>query len=190
LVQSRIAVGSPGSSSALSAQRFFTRMGLWDHMTPVFLPTSVGMDELSRGRVEAVWALVGFPDRDIARKSENFPIRLLSLFDAAMTSGFFEKYPFYAAVRLDAGSYNGQEQDILTFQDGVLWMARPEVPMDYIYRALKLLYSANGRRTLALAVPVADELDPVLGRMGVRVPLHPGAQRYWLEFEERQRLAP
>ncbi len=189
LVNTRVAVGSPGSGSALSARRFFEKIGIWDRIVPVYISLAEGMNELNRGRVEAVWAMVGFPDQTILQSSRDVPIRLIALFDEAVTSGVFTTYPFYGATQLLAGTYRGMDQDIMTFADGALWLAQPEVPADYVYRALKLLYSRPGQRYLSTMVPVGMELDPVKGRMGVRMPLHPGAARFWEEFRQK-RLGP
>lgn len=182
----RVAVGSPGSGSALSAQRFFQKIGIWHRIVPIYISLAAGMDELGRGRVEAVWAMVGFPDQVVEQKSRDVPIRLLNLFDEAVTSGLFQAYPFYAATKLLAQSYGGMEEDVASFMDGALLLARPEVPNDYIYRALKLLYSRNGQAFLSRRLPVGLELDPDKGRMGVRLPLHPGAVRFWQEFEAQR----
>jgi len=170
----------------LAAHRFFVHIGLWDQIVPVYISPTSALSELGHGRIDAVWALAGYPDAAIQQFSRDTPIRLLELYDRALVSGFFQDFPFYDVSRLAAGSYKGQTSDVLTFQDGVLWLARADVDADYVYRALLLLFSRIGRQQMARFSPVAQELDPGKGRMGIRLPLHPGAKRFWEEYERRQ----
>lgn len=185
LKRRRIAIGSPGSGAALSARRFFRSLGIWEEIIPIYVGYALGMEELSRRSVEAVWFEGGFPSVYLQEVSRKTPIRLIALFDAAVVSGFFQAFPFYAVARVPAGTYHGQEEDVLTFQDAAVWVANAQVDEDFVYRALKLLFSEQGLAKMRSVHPVGSDLDMEKGLMGVKFPLHSGAERFWREMEGR-----
>lgn len=177
----RIAIGNPGSGSAFAAQRFFSSLGIWEEIIPIYVGFDMGLDDLRRKNVDAVWLLVGFPNGSLRKFSSEEPIRFLDLFDTAAASGFFKTYPYYAVVRIPAGTYSGQERDVLTFQDAVLWVANPRVNEDFVCQALKLLFSEKGLAKMRSVDPVASDLIEEKGLTGITIPLHFGAERFWRE---------
>ncbi len=179
LRKTRVAVGSPGSGSAISARRFFKSLGLWEEITPIYAGFAMGLDDLGSGRVEAVWMLVGVPNARLMETARNLPLRLLDLFDAAVVSGFFENYPFYGVATVSAGTYPGQVRDVRTFQDSVLWITSTQMDESQAYRALELLFSQQGVAYMRSRQTVAEDLDSEKGLMGVNIPLHQGAERFW-----------
>lgn len=180
LQRRRIAIGNPGSGSALAAQRFFLSLGIWEDIIPVHVGFDMGLEELRRGSVDAVWMVVGFPNRSILKFTQEVPVRLLDLIDAN-AAPFFKAYPFYTAARIPAGTYSGQERDVSTFQDAVLWIANQRVNEEFVYRALNLLFSGKGLALMRSADPAAADLSEGKGVLGVTIPLHPGAERFWRE---------
>lgn len=179
LKRRRVAIGNPGSGSALAAERYFRSLGLWGEIIPVYLGTAMALEDLEKGAVEAVWEQSGVPSaplQDFARRSG---LRLLDLQAGALTSGLFEHYPFYTATYIPAGTYQGQNSDVATFQDAALWVAHERVNAEFIAKALALVFSAAGQKQLLQAVPVAKDLSLELGLYGVQIPLHPGALGFW-----------
>lgn len=181
----RVAIGSSGSGSALSARRFFKSLSIWEEVVPIYVDFALGMEELNRGSVEAVWVLMGYPSPQLQELTYRRHLRFIDLFDAAVVSGFFQSYPFYAVARIPADTYNGQERDVVTFQDAALLVADPQMDENLVYAILKLLFSKEGVARMLSAHPVAWDLDVEKGLMGVKIPLHPGAARFWREREGR-----
>lgn len=177
----RVAIGSPGSGAALSGERFFRAIGLWGSIIPVYFGYTMAMQDLSRGAVQAVWEMVGVPSASLRRESRKMPVRLLDLEDPARNGGLFDKYPFYRPAVIVAGTYPRQGKDVRTFQDATLWVARPEVDENLVYRGLTLLFGEKGRAKMRLVHPAGADLDPAKGLDGVKIPLHPGAERFWRE---------
>lgn len=181
LVGARVAIGNPGSGSALAAQRYFTSLGLWDQIIPIHVGFSMGLRELDLGSVDAVWLVVGYPNRALVQEARNVSVRFLDLYSEARESGFFKDYPFYSELEIPAGTYHGQRRRIWTFQDSALLMARLDLDPALVYTLLNRLYSPAGLNEMAHSHPVGETLDPAQGLKGVRVPLHSAANRYWRE---------
>jgi TRAP transporter TAXI family solute receptor len=179
----RVAIGSSGTGSALTASRFFRSVGLWDQIIPIHEGYATGMEDMKMGNIDAVWLEVGFPSEYLLATSREIPLRFLDLAPAAKAWDFFSLYPFYTSTVIAAGTYRGQEKDILTFQDAALWVANAEVNEDLVYGALRALFSAKGLRQMRTAHPAAWDLSLKRGLQGVKIPLHSGARRFWQEKE-------
>lgn len=181
LRKTRVAIGNHGSGSALSAELFFRSLGIWEEITPIYASVTMSLAELSQWSVEAVWLLVGFPNEALQETNRTFPIRLVDLTEEVVLSGFFLAYPSYSLARIPAGTYQGQDLDIFTFQNSTLWVANRKTDEDIVYRSLKLLFSDRGLAQMRLALPVARDLDAKKGLMGIKIPLHPGAVKFLRE---------
>lgn len=177
----RVAIGSAGSGSAQTARRFFESIGMWESIIPLHEGYAIGIEDLRRGNVDAVWLQVGYPSEYLLEVGQQMPLRLVDLYDSALVGGFFSTYPFYAYASIPAGTYRGQERDILTFQDAALWVAGSALSEEYVYNALQALFSEEGLERIRTIHPVAWDLDIAKGLMGVTIPLHPGAERFWRE---------
>ncbi|MCU0574599.1 MAG: TAXI family TRAP transporter solute-binding subunit [Syntrophobacteraceae bacterium] len=177
----KVAVGNAGSGAALSAQRFFESLGLWDKISPQFLGYSAAASALSDKKIDAFWVLVGYPNSSIIEASTSNDIALLDLNAAAKESGFYDKFPAYSPTKIPAGTYKGQDQDVQTFQDSTLWCARADLDAETVYQALKVTYSAEGLDHMVKAHKAASEMSVKTGLDGIPLPLHKGADRFWTE---------
>jgi len=176
----RVAIGGAGSGSALTARRFFQGLGLWESIIPIHEGYALGMEDLRWGHVDAVWLQVGYPSEYLLELSKRIPLRFISLFDAA-GNDFFTAYPFYSYTLIPAGTYQGQDQEVLTFQDAALLVANPQLSEDTAYRTLEALFSERGMAWMRSNHPASWDLSTTKGMMGVEIPLHPGARRFWSE---------
>ena len=179
LVGRRIAIGSHGSGSAHSAERYFSTLGMWDVMTPLYMGYDLGMRELLGGRAEAVWQLVGAPSASITEINRRYPLRLLELAEYGRDSDFFRDYPFYTEKVIPEGTYDGQVEAVASFQDNTLLVANVATPPELVDLVLKALFSPAGKQKLVSFHPVARELDVKTALHGIEIPLHPAAERLW-----------
>lgn len=179
----RIGVGYPGSATAISAEKFFRSLGIWEAIIPDYASYDLAADDFKSGRITAVWQLVGCPSASLARISRDIPIRLLDLGEAARQAGFFEQYPDYTPAVIPAGTYRGVDYPVKTFQDQALWVASAGVDEKFIYQALSVLFSEAGMDYLKSVHPVVGDLSLAEGRQIGSLPLHPGAARFWREQE-------
>ena len=72
----------------MAAERYFSSLGLWGQIVPIYVGFKMGMEELQKGRVEALWMLVGFPNQSVRRWFEQYRLRLLPLAAAADMTDF------------------------------------------------------------------------------------------------------
>ncbi|MBE0617374.1 MAG: TAXI family TRAP transporter solute-binding subunit [Proteobacteria bacterium] len=181
LAGKKVAVGNAGSGAALSAQRYFEALGIWDKMEPQFLGYSAAASALGDKKIDAFWVLVGYPNASIIEASTTNDIILLDLNQAADEAKFFEKYPFYAKTKVPAGTYKGQDAEVNSFKDSALWCARQKLDDDIVYQSLKIVFSPEGLDDMVKAHKAAREMSIETGIDGIPLPLHPGAQKFWVE---------
>ncbi len=181
LAGKKVAVGNAGSGAALSAQRYFEALGLWDKMEPQFLGYSAAASALGDKKIDAFWVLVGYPNASIIEASTTNDIVLLDLNKAADEAKFFEKFPFYAKTKIPAGTYKGQDVEINSFKDSALWCTQVKVDEGVVYESLKLVFAPEGLDEMVKAHKAAREMSLETGIDGIPLPLHKGAQKFWAE---------
>jgi hypothetical protein len=181
LAGKKVAVGNAGSGAALSAQRYFEALGLWDKIQPQFLGYSPAASALGDKMIDAFWVLVGYPNASIIEASTTNDIVLLDLEAAAQKANFYKKFPFYAPTKIPAGTYKGQTKEVSTFQDSTLWCTRDKLDPAIVRNALATVYSPAGLQQMVKAHKAAVEMSIERGIEGIPVPLHKGAEKFWTE---------
>lgn len=182
----RIAIGPPGSGAALSAERFFRKLGLWHSIIPVREGYTMAIPDLMTWQVQAVWQTTGIPSVSVDELSQKAPIRLLDLEEAARKVALFDAYPGYSPAVIPAGTYKGINREVRTFQDQEILVAAKELDQQLVYQALQTIYSEQGLRRLRKSHPVAREISLDKGGQLVRFTLHPGAVLFWQEQAQKR----
>lgn len=181
LAGKRVAVGNAGSGAALSAERFFRHIGIWDEMTPQFLGYSPAASAFKDGHIDAFWVLVGYPNASVIEAATQSRISLVDVHKDALESGFYEEYPFYAKVTIPGGTYRNVDNALDTFQDSTFWCAGAGVDEEIVYQSVKTIYSPEGLQHMLTAHGAAREMSVENALTGASVPIHPGAYRFWTE---------
>ncbi len=175
----RIALGNAGSGAALAAERYFSHLGLIDQINVEYLGYSQAAQAMGDGQLDGFWVLAAFPNASVTEATTFTDIRLLDVYTPGVDAGFFDKYPFYTQRELTGGVYPGIDETVTSFQDTALLVANADVPDDLVYNAVSTIFSDEGLRRMREAHPAATEMKPEDGVVGISVPLHPGAYRYW-----------
>lgn len=183
LVGKRVAVGPAGSGAAASAQRFFTGVGLWDKITPEFIGYAQGASALGDRLIDAMWVFAGFPNSSVIQAAASNPIRILNLVEAATAPGatFLQEHPYYAEVSIPAGTYQGVNYDVKTYQDSAIWIAGKHVDEGQVYRSVVDIYSDQGLAFMVSVTRTAQAMSIADGLFGIATPVHKGAAKFWTE---------
>lgn len=176
----RVAVGNAGSGAALSAERFFRHIGVWDNFQPQFLGYSAAASAFKDGKIDAFWVLVGFPNASVIEAATMAKIRLIDVGKDAEETGFYNEYP-YSAITIPGGTYPGQAEDVMSFQDSTLLTTRSDVDEDVVYKILKAMWSKEGLEHMVQAHKAAREMSIENNFKGSSRPLHKGAAKFWQE---------
>ncbi len=177
----RIALGNAGSGAALSAERYFSAMGMLDQINVEYLGYSQAAQAMGDGQLDGFWILAAFPNSSVTEATTFTEIRLIDVYTPGVEAGVFEQYPFYTPRTLTGGAYPGVDQDVQSFQDTALLVSNNDVEADLVYDAVKSIFSDEGLKRMREAHPAAAEMSREGGITGISVPLHPGAVQYWQE---------
>jgi hypothetical protein len=188
----RIAPGNAGSGAALSAERYFSALGIYDQIEIEYLGYSQAASAMGDGQLDGFWIMSAFPNSSVTEASTLTSIRLLDTQTPGQEAGVFEALPFYAPRTLTGGAYEGMPDDVPSFQDTALWVAHKDVSDDLVYDALSRIFSEEGLKRMKEAHPAAGEMSIETGIVGIPTPLHPGAYKFWQEkgVEVPENLAP
>jgi uncharacterized protein len=181
LAGKRIALGQAGSGTHLSIERLLRQAGMFDRITPVFVAGQAASDQLKDGQIDAYHALLGVPNATLTDTTTARATHVLSTYDVALESGFFERYPFYSPFVIPAGTYRGVDDDVMTWRDAGIWIVSADMDEELVYQMTKAIYDEAGLGHMLRVTNVAREMGPETALSGIALPLHPGALRYWQE---------
>ena len=176
-----LAVGPADSASAVSAQRFFRSLGIWDDLSPQHLAPEAAAISLAAGKLDALWVLGLCPDANVTQAADQAPVRLIDLDQAARETGFYQAQ-YYESLRLPAETYPGQDEPAAVFQDSVLLITGADVEDDIVYQVTRAVWSEEGLEYMRQAHPAAAEMSLEHNFMNAPVPLARGAARFWIEM--------
>lgn len=181
LVGKRVGVGNAGSGAAANAELFFTELGIWNDITRENLGYRQAADAFKNGQLDAFWVFAGFPNASILEAALQNDISLLDTYGAGKSVNLYENYPYFSKIVIPANTYNGQTEDVTTFQDASLWVANADVSADAVYNLLKTVFSDEGLKYMVEVHKSAKGMSIETGINGVVTPFHPGAERFWKE---------
>jgi len=181
LAGKRIAIGGKGSGAAAAAQRYFSAIGLWNKMKVEFIGYSKAAAAIGDGQVDAMWVFAGFPNSSVSQAAASNKIKILPTYKAGEKGGAFEQYPFYAPTIIPAGTYNGVDYDVKTFQDSALWVANKNLAPEHAYKALANIFTKEGLSFMIKVKSTAKAMSVQGALKGIVTPVHAGARKYWEE---------
>ena len=181
LAGKRIALGSAGSGTHLSIERLLRVTGMFDRITPVFVAGQAASDQLKDGQIDGYHALLGVPNATLVDTTTARDAHIISTYDAALAAGFFERYPFYSAFTIPAGTYRGVDEDVQTWRDAGIWIVSADMDEELVYQMTKAIFDEAGLEHMLRVTNVAREMGHGSALSGIALPLHPGAARYWDE---------
>ncbi len=181
LIGKKVAIGNPGSGAALSAERFFRHLKIWDKIDHRKQGYSQAAADFIAKKIDAFWVLVGYPNSSVIEAASHTPIALVDLHADATNSDFYDLYPFYSMIQIPANTYTDQDTIITTFQDASLWCASEKLAPKIIYDCLSAVYAEQGLKDMVTAHKAAKTMSIANGIKGASIPLHPGAIQFWRE---------
>lgn len=190
LKNKRVALGDAGSGAAASAERFFKLVGFWDLIERHFLGYTIAANGMKNGEIDAMWILAGYPTRALIELSATQEIDLLHVYPIAAHHGLTEELPFYQPIFIPANSYEGVTHATASFFDSALWIVNEEVRTDFVYKALKEIYSQEGLAYMKKVKSTASQMSVDGGLTGILTPLHRGAEKFWTERGQTLKTLP
>ena len=140
----KVGVGNAGSGAFANCELFFTHMGVWDKIERNAMGYNDAAAAFGNNQLDAFWLFTAFPSGAVIMAAQTNDIDMVDLDADAEATGFYEKYPYFAKLKVPAGTYNGVDYDVPSFQDSTLWVANSKVPADVVYKLLSMIYTPEG----------------------------------------------
>jgi TRAP transporter TAXI family solute receptor len=176
----KVAVGAPGSGNEATARQLFESHGMSykDLGQVANLATKEGTDAFKNRQLDAVLVTSGAPQPSFQDVATLEKIRILPLTGTGIDA-MIKKHPFYSPFVIKGGSYKGIDADTTTIAVKATLLVRTDLDTDTVYKLTKALMEnlpalhASHRQLTNLTLQTAA--------VGVGVPLHPGAEKYYKE---------
>lgn len=180
LLGRRIAIGPQGSTTDLSARIALQTAGITSSNTTLGnYGLGSGSQAVLKGSLDAVHGFAGIPIPGLAELAEAAPCRLLKYTPKELDEILSENVFYYKDV-IPAGTYSGQTEDVETFGIKCLLCVSSDMDDELVYRLTKILDESKMQLAESHEALASLAQDNFLFR-DLPIPLHPGAERYYVE---------
>jgi hypothetical protein len=175
----KIGVGAPGSGTEANYRQLLDvhRMSK-DDVSAQYLSFAESADQFKDNRIDAFMVTGGVPTSAIMVVATQRSIKILPIEDT-MLSIMTGKYPFLSAAVIPANSYKGVTTDVKTAAVNAVLIAHPKLSDDVVYNLTKALFENQAELASAHAKGKVLSLQGAV--VGVSIPFHPGAAKYYKE---------
>ncbi len=175
----KVALGALGGASKWVSRAVLEHYNITDSdIMPQHLSISNAIEALSEGKIAAVFYLSGGPSSALMTFSERneisfIPIEIEKLKDVA------EQCPYWTYSDIAPNTYVGQHESIPTLGVPCILITHKDVSEDAIYSIVKSILEHTDE--IAEEHPAGAEYCIENALRGITIPVHPGAQKYFLE---------
>jgi len=176
----KVAIGPVGSGTAENAKQILEAWGLSvaDLARAEQLTAAQSADYIKDGRLDAAFFTVAVGAAVIMDTSLIVPTDVVPIAGANVDK-LIKAYPFYAKQIVPGGTYKGNDTDVATVSVMAMLAARADLEDDIVYKILNAMYSDLDQ--LKQAHDKFKDISMEDGLVGMSIPLHPGAKKYFTE---------
>jgi TRAP transporter TAXI family solute receptor len=175
----KIGVGAPGSGTEANYRQLLDLYKISkDDVSAQYLSFAESADQFKDNRIDAFMVTGGVPTSAIMDVATQRSIKILPIEDT-MLSILTNKYAFLSAAVIPANSYKGVTTDVKTAAVNAVLIAHPKLSDDVVYSLTKALFENQAELASAHAKGKVLSLQGAV--VGVSIPFHPGAAKYYKE---------
>jgi TRAP transporter TAXI family solute receptor len=175
----RIGMGEKGSASAATARNVLGAYGITAKNTRFrYLGFTAIAEALASGKIDAMFIIGGAPVLALEDLSRRTPVKLVPITGTAATK-LIESAPFYTLGVIPAGTY-GAAKDVPTLDVGSVLVARDTMSDELAFGIARALWHERNAALFQNGHPAGKLMDKKRAALGVTVPIHPGAARFYV----------
>ena len=172
-------IASAGSGVEFNAKQILEAYDMtFDDINVVNASFGDSADSLKDGKIDAAFIVAGAPTTAVVDLATTKAIHLVQL-DEEHIKTLQDKYDFYTATTIPAGTYDGVEEDATTVSVRATLIASNNVSEDAIYELLKAMF--DNQEALIAGHAKFEFLNLEDAVKGISVPFHAGAKKYYEE---------
>lgn len=179
LAGKNVSIGAAGSGVYFNAIDILGAYGLSESdINPTYQSFGDSADALKDGKIDAAFIVAGAPTTAITDLSTTKTAYLISL-DAAHIQQLIAENPFYSEATIPAGTYAGQDADVVTVGVDAVIIVDNAVSEQDVYELTADIFD-NAPSLIENHAKYA-EISLEKGASVTSVPYHPGAAKYFAE---------
>jgi len=184
----RISVDEIGSGT-LSVMRIVLKAhGLSEKdLSPVYLKPVFTHDKMVKGDLQGFVMMAGAPMEAVTQLYD-IGISLVPI-APEMALRISSRFPYLIPGKIPAGVYSGIP-DTPTVQVHALLVVSATMHEDLVYQATASLWSERTLSLLKRGHPQGKSITPQTALVGISIPLHPGAERFYREHRMFKKGTP
>lgn len=146
--------------------------------TGQYLAHDQAADALSDGNVDAVIATLSYPASAYANLAFTKDVRVISLSEEEIARAM-KKHPTWVRATIPQGTYNKQSEAVNSLAIPVWFFTYADMDEDAVYRITKAIFENTEEMGKIYKDAGSFRMDKAL--VGVDIPVHPGATKYYRE---------
>lgn len=174
----KVGIGAEGSAQAATAKLLLSAHRVhWNQVRLMPLAFTAMTDALAGGAIDALFVISAAPVlalEDLARKT---PIRIVPI-NGPIAAKIAQVLPFYSEGVIPAGVYGGVA-DVPTLDVGTVLVARDSMDDELAFGIARAIWHERNAALFQNGHPCGKLMARAGAALGVAVPLHPGAVRYY-----------
>ncbi|MCL1992569.1 MAG: TAXI family TRAP transporter solute-binding subunit [Spirochaetes bacterium] len=172
-----VSVGAAGSGTVFNATHVLAAHGLsFDDINVQYLGFGPSADALRDGHIDAAFLVAGAPTPALVDLALTNDIVILPIVGEA-AQALMRDHPFYTVYVVEPGIYNGVDIATYTVAVRATLLASTRLSEDVVYQFTRALF--ENQPEIATAHARGAELNPHDAVVGMPVPIHPGAARFF-----------
>lgn len=175
----KVAIGEVGSPAEASARLILGAYKLAPtDIQAVQVSPSQGLAALQDGTADAAFYVAALGAPTLQQVAQTVSLQAVPV-ERSVVQTLAQKYPFYTALNIPGGVYRGVDVTTPAIGVGVVMLASENLSADLLYSLMKLTF--GNEAALKGLEPSLARFDPKQAVKGLPAPLHPGAEKYWIE---------
>ena len=174
-----VSIGAPGSGVYFNAMDVLAAAGLTEaDIKPQYQSFADSTDALKDGKIDAAFIVAGAPTAAITELCTTNSAYLVPI-DGDVADKLMADSPYYTTYTIPAGTYAGQDEDVVTVTIKATLIVSADASEDDVYNLTKAIF--DNTEAIAAENGKGAELSVENATSGMTAPFHAGAAKYFAE---------
>lgn len=174
-----VSIGAPNSGVWFNAMDVLNAAGLTEaDIKPQYQSFADSADALKDGKIDAAFIVAGAPTAAITELCTTNSAYLVPI-DGEVADKLMADSPYYTTYTIPAGTYAGQDEDVVTVTIKATLIVSADASEDDVYNLTKAIF--DNTEAIATENGKGAELSVENATSGMTAPFHAGAAKYFAE---------
>jgi TRAP transporter TAXI family solute receptor len=176
----KVSVGAPGSGTEINARQILEAAGMSykDFGRTDYLSFVESVDQLKNRAIDATLVSSGLPNPSVLDLAFSQGIAVVPI-EETVVKTLTATHPFFSPTAIPKGTYKNQDAPVKSVAIPNFLITRDDLDEKVVYELTRAIFENLDR--LVLAHVAAKEIQLATATVGLPIPLHPGAERFYRE---------